>query len=90
MELWRHWISEKSSLQNTGFPESRSFRVSRFAARALEDKKTDIVADLDFMPEFTETQLESFFMSRIQMRPGKDDESVFLPESFMRNLRRCS
>ena len=53
------------------------FQVSRFAARALEQKKTSVAAELDFMPEFTETQLESFFISRIQMRPEKTMNQFF-------------
>lgn len=47
------------------------FQISRFAARALNEKKREIVAELDFMPDFTENQLRNFFMNRISMRPGK-------------------
>ena len=53
------------------------FQVSRFAARALEEKQKDIVAELDFMPDFTESQLEGFLMSRIQMRPEKTMKQFF-------------
>lgn len=47
------------------------FQISRFAARALSQKKK-VEAEIDFMPDFTENQLQSFIRNRIQMRPQKN------------------
>lgn len=46
------------------------FQVSRYAARLLYEKK-EVQAILDFMPDFTRSQMTAFLEARSRMRPDK-------------------
>ena len=60
------------------------FQVSRFAARLLDQKKkTEAV--LDFMPDFTEVQLNAFLSARAKTRPEKPAK-LFLIGLFHKKL----
>lgn len=61
-----------------------AFQVSRYAARALYEKKS-VSAVLDFMPDFTEEQFVSFLKVRAQTRPEKQ-ASAFLIGLFHQKL----
>ena len=52
------------------------FQVSRYAAIALYKKKK-VQAILDFMPEFSEDELEKFLIKRAKMRPYKRADQFF-------------
>lgn len=53
------------------------FQISRFAARALYEKK-QVVAQLDFLPEWTEERLYDYLLSRKKERPNKEMEQFFI------------
>lgn len=63
------------------------FQVSRFAAKALQEGKQNLWAELDFMPDFTEEQMKGFFGNRIRMRPDKKT-SDFLTGIFHEKLAK--
>lgn len=46
------------------------FQVSRYASQLLYEKK-EVIAVLDFMPDFTEEQTEAFLSARAKTRPEK-------------------
>ena len=52
------------------------FQVSRYAARALYEKK-EVFAYLDFMPEMSKEEFYSFLENRAKMRPEKTAEEFF-------------
>lgn len=67
------WLaSDTGEIQLTSYGISGIpvFQVSRFASRALYEKK-NVDAVLDFMPDFSLEQLASFLKSRAQLRPEK-------------------
>lgn len=53
------------------------FQVSRYAARALYEKQ-DVSAELDFMPDFTEEQMQAFLRARASSRPDKSAEEFLI------------
>ena len=57
-------------LTNYGISGIPVFQVSRYAAIALYKKKK-VQAILDFMPEFSEDELEKFLIKRAKMRPDQ-------------------
>ena len=60
------------------------FQVSRYASQLLYEKK-DVTAVLDFMPDFTKEQTESFLSARAKTRPEKPAE-MFLIGLFHKKL----
>ena len=52
------------------------FQVSRYAARALYEKK-EVFAFLDFMPEMSKEEFYSYLENRAKMRPEKTAEEFF-------------
>lgn len=52
------------------------FQISRFAARALYEKK-QVVAELDFLPEWTEMRVYEYLLRRKKERPSKEMEQFF-------------
>lgn len=52
------------------------FQISRFAARALYEKK-QVSAQLDFLPEWTENKLYDYLLNRKKERPNKEMEQFF-------------
>ena len=52
------------------------FQVSRFASRAIYEKKK-VEAVLDFMPDFSEEAFQAFLQARIAVRPEKKMEDFF-------------
>ncbi len=52
------------------------FQVSRFASRAIYEKRK-VTAVLDFMPDFTELQFRNFLKERMGLRPEKCMEDFF-------------
>ena len=52
------------------------FQVSRYAARALYEKK-EVFAFLDFMPEMSKEEFYSFLENRAKTRPEKPAEEFF-------------
>ena len=52
------------------------FQVSRFASRAIYEKKK-VEAILDFMPDFSEKEFFDFVLKRIETRPEKNMEDFF-------------
>ena len=52
------------------------FQISRFAAKALYEKKK-VSAVLDFMPEMSNTEFDEFIRIRIRRRPEKNMEDFF-------------
>ena len=63
-------------LTNYGISGIPVFQVSRYAAIALYKKKK-VQAILDFMPEFSEDELEKFLIKRAKMRPYKRADQFF-------------
>lgn len=53
------------------------FQVSRYAAKALYEKK-EADAVLDFMPDFTKEQMKAFLKARAAARPEKTAEQFFI------------
>ena len=53
------------------------FQISRFASRALYEKKR-VTVELDFMPDFDDSAFESFLNTRIEARPDKTLETFFI------------
>lgn len=64
-------------LTNYGISGIPVFQVSRFAARALYEKK-QVRAILNFMPDFTEDTCIQFLQQRINTRPDKTLEEFFI------------
>lgn len=64
-------------LTNYGISGIPVFQISRYAARALYEKKT-VTAVLNFMPEFTETECLEFLKQRIALRPEKTAGEFFV------------
>ena len=60
------------------------FQVSRYASQLLYEKK-EVMAVLDFMPDFTKEQTESFLSARAKTRPEKPAE-MFLIGLFHKKL----
>ena len=60
------------------------FQVSRYASKALYDKK-EVTAEIDFMPDMTEEAFLSFLHDRKRMRPQKPAEE-FLTGLFPKKL----
>ena len=60
------------------------FQVSRYASQLLYEKK-EVIAVLDFMPDFTEEQTEAFLSARAKTRPEKPLE-MFLIGLFHKKL----
>jgi len=52
------------------------FQVSRFASRAIYEKKR-VEAVLDFMPSFSEKEFSDYIYRRIELRPEKNMEDFF-------------
>lgn len=77
---------DTGEIQLTGYGISGIpvFQVSRYAAESLYEKK-HVEAVLDFMPDFAEEQLYSFFKARAALRPDKTAEE-FLIGMFHRKL----
>lgn len=69
--------SDQGEIQLTAYGISGipTFQVSRYAAKALYDKK-QVCAKLDFMPEMSFEELQSFLMRRAQTRPQKRAEEL--------------
>ena len=63
-------------LTNYGISGIPVFQVSRYAAIALYKKKK-VQAILDFMPVFSEDELEKFLIKRAKMRPYKRADQFF-------------
>ncbi|MDD3403266.1 MAG: NAD(P)/FAD-dependent oxidoreductase [Hespellia sp.] len=53
------------------------FQISRFASRALYEKKT-VTAEIDFMPDFNDHAFTAFLDARIQSRPDKTLSTFFI------------
>ena len=64
-------------LTNYGISGIPVFQISRFAALGLNEKQT-VTAKLDFMPDFTTSQLEVFLANRIEKRPMKKPEEFLI------------
>lgn len=64
-------------LTNYGISGIPVFQVSRYAARALYEKRT-VHAVLNFMPGFTENEFTELMNQRIQLRPKKTVEEFFI------------
>lgn len=69
---------EQGELQLTDYGISGipTFQISRFAARAIQEKKK-VSVRISFLPEFDEKSCETFFKARLQDR-GEDTADVFL------------
>lgn len=69
---------EQGELQLTDYGISGipTFQISRFAARAIQEKKK-VSVRISFLPEFDEKSCEAFFKARLQDR-GEDTADVFL------------
>ncbi len=69
---------ERGELQLTDYGLSGipTFQLSRFAARALSEKKP-VTVRVSFLPDFDEAACQTFFHSRLQSR-GEDSMDVFL------------
>ena len=52
------------------------FQVSRYAAIGLYNKK-DVVAHINFMPDYNKEELKDFFIDRIQRHPYKTGDEFF-------------
>lgn len=64
-------------LTNYGISGIPVFQISRFAARALYEKKR-VHAELNFMPEYSEQEFLAFFKHRIEVRPQKTLNQFFI------------
>ena len=64
-------------LTNYGISGIPVFQVSRYAAQALYEKRA-VAAELDFMPDFTAEQMETFLKTRASARPGKSAEEFLI------------
>lgn len=64
-------------LTNYGISGIPVFQVSRYAAIGLYEKK-QVMAVLDFMPDFQEEQFRTFLKMRIATRPHKTMEEFFI------------
>ena len=64
-------------LTNYGISGIPVFQVSRYASRALYEKK-DVEAVLDFMPDFTDEQMLAFLKARAAARPDKTGEEFLI------------
>lgn len=69
---------ERGELQLTDYGISGipTFQISRFAARALQEKKK-VMVRISFLPDFDEAACESFFKSRLRKR-SEDSMEMFL------------
>lgn len=87
--LWsdgRCIASDRGELQltNYGISGIPVFQVSRYASRLLYEKR-EVKAILDFMPDFTVSQMCAFLRKRAQTRPEKQ-AAQFLTGLFHRKL----
>ncbi len=71
-------------LTNYGISGIPVFQISRYAAKALYEKKS-VVADIDFMPEMSKGELEQYITKRMEQHAHKDMES-FLVGMFHKKL----
>lgn len=69
---------ERGELQLTDYGISGipTFQISRFAARALQEKKA-VTVRISFLPDFDETACEAFFKKRLQEQGG-DTMEMFM------------
>lgn len=69
---------EKGELQITDYGISGipTFQLSRFAARALQEKKP-VTVRISFLPDFDEAACEAFFKARLR-ESGEDAMDIFL------------
>lgn len=64
-------------LTNYGISGIPVFQVSRYAARALYEKKK-VIAVLNFFPELSQDEFENLLKQRISLRPKKTIEEFFV------------
>ena len=74
---WEAEDTGEVQLASYGISGIPVFQVSRYASRALYEKKT-VTAVLDFMPDFKEEYFRAFLENRIQTRPEKTLEQFFV------------
>lgn len=63
-------------MTNYGISGIPVFQVSRFASKAVYEKKP-VKAVLDFMPDFSEGQFKDYLINRVNIRPERPMDSFF-------------
>jgi len=64
-------------LTNYGISGIPVFQISRFAAKAIYEKKA-VVAEIDYLPNMEEAKMKTFFEQRLQVHGDKNVEDFFI------------
>ncbi len=64
-------------LTNYGISGIPVFQISRFAAKAIYEKKA-VVAELDYLPTMEEGEMKTFFEQRLKLHGSKQVEDFFI------------
>lgn len=64
-------------LTNYGISGIPVFQISRFAAKAIYEKKS-VVAEIDYLPNLEEVKMKKFFEQRLQVHGDKNVEDFFI------------